>query len=307
MAIRDNVKGIVLVIISTILWALNGNVGSYLFKYKGITPEHLTMFRLIFAGLILLIYEYYTNKDEVFTIFREKSNSIRLVYFALCGLLAMQYGYFAAVKYSNAATATILQSMAPFIIVMITSIIQKKIPPKNIIFALIFALIGAFLLITHGKLDQLAITKLALIFGLLAATGSVSYNLSPISLQKRFSTTLIMGWAMFISGIGFMVAFRPLSIPILMTTSTILGIFFVVTFGTLFPFLFYLMGSKIIGAQRASILSLIEPVAATIIAVLFMGESFKKVDYIGIGLVIFALFLLNKPEKKLDLIHKIES
>ncbi|NLY45150.1 MAG: EamA family transporter [Tissierella sp.] len=299
MDIRNNVKGILLVIISTILWALNGNVGSYLFKYKGVTPDHLTMFRLIFAGLILLIYEYYSNND-LFDIFQEKSNSLRLIYFAFCGLLAMQYGYFAAVKYSNAATATILQSMAPFIIVIITSIIQKKIPSKNITFALVFALIGAFLLITHGNIDQLAITKLALIFGLLAAIGSVGYNLAPISLQKRYSTTLIMGWAMFISGVGFMVVFRPLNIPIVITVRTILGIFFVVTFGTLFPFLFYLMGSKIIGAQRASILSLIEPVAATIIAVLFMGEKFKKVDYIGIGLVVFALFLLNGPEKKLE-------
>lgn len=284
MIAKREVKGILLVVVSTILWAINGNVSSYLFKYTDVTPEHLTMFRLVFAGLILLTYEYSINKKEFLIIFKEKSDGLRLIYFAFLGLLAMQYGYFAAVKHSNAATATILQSLSPFFIVIITSINLKKFPSKNIVYALSFALIGAFLLITHGRIDQLAITKFALIFGLLAAMGSVNYNLSPISLQKIYSTRLIMGWAMLIAGTGFNVLFKPMAIPIEPTTNTVLGIIFVVFFGTLFPFLFYLIGSRIIGAQRASILSLIEPVAATIIAVVFMGESFKKVDYIGIGL-----------------------
>lgn len=39
------------------------------------------------------------------------------------------------------------------------------------------------------------------------------------------------------------------------------------------------MGAKIIGPQRASILSLIEPVASTIIAVVFMGAELVKIDF----------------------------
>ena len=293
---KSNIKGIFLVITSTFLWAINGNIGSYLFKYKGITPDHLTMFRLVFAGIILLVYEYFTNKRQIFSIFKVKSDLVRLLFFAFLGLLLMQYSYFYAVKHSNAGTATILQSLAPFIIVIITSIFKKRLPSRNIVFSLIFALIGVFLLITHGKFDQLAITTFALIFGLLSAIGCVYYNLSAVKLQRYYDTILIIGWAMFIAGIGFAITFRPLEVPIIFSGSTILGIIYVVMFGTLFPFLFYLTGSKIIGPQRASILSLVEPVASTVISVLFMGEVFIGVDYIGIALVIFALFLLTRPE-----------
>ncbi len=293
---RSN-KGILLVILSTILWAINGNMGSYLFKYKGITPEHLTMFRLVFAGLILLVYEHCTQKRQVFNIFKDKNNLNKLFFFAFFGILFMQYGYFAAIKYSNAATATTLQSLSPFIILVVTSIWMKKLPTKNIVLALLFALIGTFMLITHGKINELAITKAALFYGLLAAFGYANYNLISIPLQKKYKTSLIVGWGMFISGIGFTILFNPLSVPITMTFTTLLGIIYIVVLGTLFPLLFYLIGAKLIGIQKASILGLIEPVTSTIIAVLFLGENFIILDYTGIILVIFALYLLTSKKE----------
>ena len=295
---NSNIKGLIFVVLSTIMWAMNGNVGSYLFKNKGVTPEHLTMFRLIFAGLILLIHQYFTNRDKMFNIFHNSSEVLRLLYFSFCGILAMQYGFFVAVNYSNAATATILQSLAPFIIVIITSIINRKLPSKTVFLALIFAFVGAFFLITHGKFNQLAITKLALLFGVVAAFGSINYNLSSRGLQNKYSVILVIGWAMFISGTGFSLVFRPWIKPFLIDFSSILGIIFVAAFGTLFPFLLYLMGANIIGPQKASILSLIEPVMSTVIAVVFMGAELVKIDFLGIGLVVFALLLLTLPEIK---------
>ena len=290
------VQGLLLVLIAPILWAINGNIGSYLFKYKGITPEHLTMFRLVFSGIILIIIETYKKSKEVFVVFKDRSDLLRLLYFAFLGLMTMQYSYFAAVRFSNAATATIIQSLGPFIIVIITSIGAKKLPTKNITYALVFGLLGEFLLVTHGRLDQLAITPKALVFGLLAAIGLVNYNLSPIELQKKHDTSLIIGWAMLIAGIGFAIIFRPLETPIEYSLGTVFGIGYVVIFGTLIPFLSYLMGSKIIGPDKSSIITLIEPVMSTIIAVVFLNESFVFIDYIGMAVVIFALFVLSRPE-----------
>lgn len=291
-------KGVLLVVISTLLWAINGNIASYLFKNKSITPEHLTMFRLVFSGAILLVYEFYKNNWEVFKIFEEKHYLFRLIYFAIFGLLAMQYGYFVATKYSNAATATILQSLAPFFIVLIKSIDEKKLPKTNIIVSLFLALFGVFLFVTQGKIGQIVITKLAMVFGLIAAIGSVNYNLSSNSLQRKFNTKIIMAWAMVIAGILFTIFFRPFNSNFRLTFITTLGIIYVVLFGTLIPFLFYLIGVNLIGPEKASILCLLEPVVATLIAVIFLGEGFLVIDYIGIASVIVALFLLNRPEER---------
>ncbi|MEW8974283.1 MAG: DMT family transporter [Tissierellaceae bacterium] len=287
-----NTRGMLFVIISTVLWAINGNIGVYLFRDKGVTPEHLTMFRLVFSGVILLIYQYIYIREEVFNIFHNRDELIKLVYFAFCGILVMQYGYFVAVKHSNAATATILQSLAPFIIVIITSINYRRLPSKSVLIALIIALVGTFLIVTHGRVDQIAITKSAFIFGMIAVFGCVNYNLVFGALQEKYSTILVLGWAMTISGIGFSLVFRPWRTSLSMDIGSVLGILYVTLLGTLFPFLFHLTGLKNIGAQKASILSLVEPVMSTIIAVAFMGAKLFKIDFMGIGMVVCALLLL---------------
>lgn len=296
---RENIKGIALVVMSSILWSINGNFASYLFSSRDMTPDILTFYRLIISGMVLLTYEYIKSRKDIFLMFRDKRQFMKLLYFSFFGLLAMQYGYFAAVRYSNASTATILQSLAPFIIVIIVSIKTRMSPSKTIVFTLIFAFVGVFLLVTHGNFTKLYITSGALVFGLLAAFGSVNYTLSPKALQEKHSTVLVVGWAMFIAGLGFGLVFRPWKDIFIKDAVSIFGIIYVAIFGTLFPFLFYLMGCKIIGAQRTGILTLIEPVAATLIAVMVMGERFVFLDYVGITMVILALLLLTSEKKRI--------
>lgn len=299
---KSNLKGVALIITSAILWGINGNVGSFLFENKDINPDQMTMYRLIASGIILLIYNHMNNEDGLFNIFHKRQDRIRLIYFSFFGLLAMQYGYFSAIKHSNASTATILQSLAPFIILIIVSINSRKLPSRNISFALIISFIGAFFLITHGRLDGIVITKSALFFGFLAAFGKVNYDLSPGPLQAKFNTILIMGWAMLISGITFALVFKPWKTSFTVDFISIIGIIFVIILGTLLPFLFYLMGLKIIGAQRASIISLLEPVASTVIAVYFLNVKLHMFDYIGIIMVLLGLIILVLPERKKRLI-----
>lgn len=108
----------------------------------------------------------------------------------------------------------------------------------------------------------------------------------------KYSTILVLGWAMTILGIGFSLVFRPWRTSFLIDVRSILGILYVTLLGILFPFLFHLIGLKNIGAQKASVLSLVEPVMSTIIAVAFMGARLFKIDFMGIGMVVCALLLL---------------
>lgn len=284
--------------ISAILWAINGNIGSYLFTNKEMNPEHLTMFRLVFSGALLLIYQYKTNKDGLYEIFKNKSDLYSLIFFAFCGLLAMQYGYLAAIRHSNPATATVIQSVAPFIIVIITAVKRKKLPSKRLIISSVLAFIGVFFLVTHGRIDKLAITTLALLFGIVSAFGAVFYNLSSIKLQEKYSILFIMAWAMIFAGIGFSIVLRPWRIPFIVDLGSILGIIYVVLFGTLCPFVFYLFGSKIIGPQRASIITLLEPVISTFIVVVFMKGELLGFDFIGIIMVLVGLLALSTNKEK---------
>ena len=63
--------------------------------------------------------------------------------------------------------------------------------------------------------------------------------------------------------------------------------------GTILPFLLYLAAVKYAGSVYAGLLSSVEPVAATIVAAVFLGTSFPAIDILGFALVLSTLFILN--------------
>jgi len=66
---------------------------------------------------------------------------------------------------------------------------------------------------------------------------------------------------------------------------------------TVLPFLLYNKGLTYMEASRASIISTLEPVVATIIGIAIFNESITVLKVIGILLVVFAVSMLSKSKK----------
>ena len=84
--------------------------------------------------------------------------------------------------YGNAAVATVLQYMAPALIVIFLAIFRHRWPQRQELIAVILSLVGIVLLVTNGNLAQLQISEKTLFFGILSALGLVAYTLIPGSL-----------------------------------------------------------------------------------------------------------------------------
>ena len=133
--------GSVFCILSACLWGVSGAVGQYLFNQAGISPEWLVSARCLLTGLLLLVF-YQVKHGGVFSIWMDKQDRIGIIIFALGGMLFMQYGYFAAIAHSNAATATVLQYTAPVLIVVYLAFREKKLPTKLECIAVFGCLVG---------------------------------------------------------------------------------------------------------------------------------------------------------------------
>ena len=68
------------------------------------------------------------QRKRNFDIWKNKKDAKDMLLFSLIGMLFMQYGYFLAIGHSNAATATVLQYLAPVMIVIYVSIRYHKMP-----------------------------------------------------------------------------------------------------------------------------------------------------------------------------------
>lgn len=286
-------KGIILTLTGGCFWGLSGSCGQYLFQYKGVTAQWLVPIRLVLAGIFSLIILYSRQKTNIFSIWKNKSHSIQIVIFAVFGMMLCQYSYFAAIQKSNAGTATVLQYLGPAMILVYMCIKNKVPPKKNEIIAIMFALLGTFLLATHGNLNNLSISPSALFWGLLAALFLAVYTIQPAELLSYYDTTMVIGWGMLIGGLLLIVAFRPWNMDIIVDWQVVVTMIVIILFGTILSFTFYLEGVKYVGPTKASLYACIEPVSATIISILWLKVAFSWIDIIGFIFIISTIFILS--------------
>lgn len=291
-------KGFLLAIFAAIFWGISGTFGQFLFQERHINVEWLITVRMLASGVLLLVYSKIIEKESIAAVWKDWNDTILLLVFSITGIIAIQYTYFAAIKHSNAATATVLQYVGPIIIAVYLAIKHRRAPRSNELTAIFLAVAGTFLLVTHGDIQSLAISPLALILGLASAVALAVYTLQPIPLLAKYKATVVIGWGMLCGGLLFSFIKAPWMIAGIWDIYTVLSVLVIVVCGTLVAFTFYSYAVKTIGGQKASLLASAEPLSATLLAVFWLQTPFLLVDWVGSLCIISTIFLLSKKEKR---------
>ncbi|MBQ2904934.1 MAG: EamA family transporter [Clostridia bacterium] len=293
-------SGIILSLTGGIFWGFSGSCGQYLFTYHAVSSEWLVPIRMIATGIILLSVCAVKNKSKIFDVWKGRSNALRMAAFTVFGLILCQYAYFTAIEHSNAGTATVLQYLSPAMILIFMCLKNKKAPAIAEVIAIFLAVGGTFLIATGGNLSSFSITPAALIRGLLAAVFLVCYSLIPGRLLEISDTPTVLGWGMLTGGIVISFIFRPWEIMPVISLPLIGAVAGIVILGTVLAYSFYLEGIRLIGATKASIISSIEPVAATVISAVWLGTEFTFTDIIGFVMIISTVFIISLFNAKND-------
>lgn len=301
MQVSSRVRGFSMVIVAAMLWGVSGTVAQSLFHHYSFTTDWLTSVRLVASGVVLLLLSLMgENRQNVTRILRSGGDFVRLVVFGICGLMAVQYTYFASIEQGNAATATLLQYLGPLFLTLFLVLRYRKMPTVMQIVALVLALLGTFLLITNGKPGQLSIAPGAVIWGLLSAVALAFYTLYPKKLLDRWGSTVVLGWGMLIGGISLSAIAQPWQVTgQIWDVSSVLGLCFLVVFGTLIPFFLYLDSMRFIQPSEASILGCAEPLSAVVATVVWLHVSFGLFEWAGAACIIGTVIALsrNSPKK----------
>jgi drug/metabolite transporter (DMT)-like permease len=291
-------KGIILVVIAATLWGVSGTVAQYLFQQQGFSTSWLVVTRLIFSGVGLLFFSYSVGKQDIWSIWKSKQDILRLIIFGVLGMFGVQYTYFAAIEHGNAATATVLQYLAPVIIAGFLSIRGKKLPSKHEGVAILFALLGTYLLVTKGNIHSLSISLPAFFWGILSAFALAFYTLYPKDLLSKWGSLITVGWGMTVGGIGFSFIHPPWVFQGSWSLTSFVSVVFVVIFGTLIAFFCYMESLKYIQASEASLLACVEPLSAAFLAVAWLQVSFGPAEWIGSFLIIATIFILSAVKRQ---------
>lgn len=290
---RQPVKGFVFAIVAALIWGFSGNFGQFLFEQRNISFQWLVTLRLLCAGSMILIFALLQKNKDVWNIWKNKRDRTDLILFSFLGAFAVQFTFFAAIKHSNSATATVLQYAGPVFIAIYLAFVTKIKPEPKEYAAIFLAIIGTFLLVTHGSFASLSISPAALFWGLLSALSLAYYTVKPVNILRKYSSHIVIGWGMLLGGVAACFIH-----PVWQTGGqwdglTWLFVIFIVIFGSIISFNLYLLAVKMIGAQKTSLLASAEPLAATIVAVVWLKVAFLFMDWLGTICIVATILLLT--------------
>ena len=291
--------GFLLVIAGTIFWGIGGTVAQKLFQQFDVDVTWLVVVRLLIAGvLLLLLHTLQQGPAQIKAVWTTKATAIRIIIFGLIGMLAVQYTYMASIHHGNAAVATLLQYIAPVFIIIYLVLRKQTHFSKNDFITILLALIGCFFLLTNGSLATLSVPMPAIIWGLLSAVALAFYTLYAVPLLKQFDAIVIVGWAMIIGGLGLSIVKQPWDANFTaFTIEAYLYLLFIIIFGTMLAFWFYVQSLKSLSAKETSLLGSLEPLSAVLATVFWLQVPFGMFQWIGTGCLLLMIAILAFSKK----------
>nr|WP_051556663.1 DMT family transporter [Alkalihalobacterium bogoriense] len=292
--------GFVLVLLGASFWGIGGTVAQRLFQESHVPVEWLVSVRLLLAGIVMIILALlFKTREKVFQIWKDKQAVFQLFIFGIFGMLAVQYTYMASINLGNAAVATLLQYQAPlFIIFYLVLTKVSKLRGKDIV-AVCLALSGSLLLLTNGVFHTLSVPLASVIWGILSGVALAFYTLYAGNLLSKWGSLNIIGWAMIIGGASLAILHPPWKIEAThWGGDTIIYLGFVIVFGTMLAFWFYLESLKYLKPQETSLLGSVEPLAAIITSVLWLNISFGFYQVIGTVFILAMVLYLSLTKEK---------
>lgn len=295
---KTNVKGAVLATVGGILWGLSGSVGQYLFMYENMDSRWLVPVRMGASALILFIFCFFRYGRRTFEPWKTKQNVKDLLFYGIFGISCCQLLYYITIQLSNAGAATILQDLAPIFILIFTCIIEKRGPRFLEVGAISLAMIGVFLITTHGSGMSASIPLLALLAGIGCSISVMIYNVAPRRLLKQYPSPILQSWAFLMGCVLFGCSFQIWKMTYVPSLRAVLGIAFIVVVDNILAFSFYMEGVKLIGASKAVLYGFTEPTTAALVTFLFMNSPFTFWDGVGFACIFAMLVLISINENR---------
>jgi drug/metabolite transporter (DMT)-like permease len=282
------------------LWAVNGVISKVIIESGGIAAPRLTEVRTTGAFLILAAALALARPESLRV---RRSELPVLLTFGVLGLAFVQWFYFEAISRLDIGVALLIQYIAPVLVALWARFAYHEPVRRRIWAALALSILGIALLVelwsglTLDGLGVAAALGSAVTFAvyILSAERAVTRR-DPVSLVCYGFLLASIFWAILQPWTSFPVErvdesvsllgrLEDLSLPVWLLTG------WMVVLGTIVPFALLAASLRHIPASRAAITAMFEPVAATVFAYAWLGESLTAFQLIGALVVLGAILL----------------
>ena len=282
-----------------------GGVAAKVLREADMDAFRLTQIRSTGAGLILLAFAIIKGKDQL----RARKEEIKdLLLFGIIGVAAVTSFYFFAIKYLFVSVALIIEFTASIWIALYLKFVKKKHISPIMWLGIACAFFGLVLVSQIWSGSTLHPLGVAVAF---ADAFALSYYFITAERLTQTRTSLsLMTWGIGVAAIFWAIILPWWTFPFeYLTDSYSLSgnlseynapgwalLLWIVIIGTVIPYLLTVTGIRELSAGTSSVIGMIEPIFAGVIAWIILNEALSGVQLIGCAVVLLGIYLADRAK-----------
>jgi drug/metabolite transporter (DMT)-like permease len=288
-----------LLIVPPLMWAGNAVISRAVLADGSMPPLALSFWRWLLATLILALMV----RGQLLSEWPKVRQHFRfIVFLALTSVTAYNTLLYQALQTTPAVNVVIVAASLPAVTILLSWLWLKERPGGLALLGLGVSFTGLITVIARGELQRiLAFSFQPGDLWVLAAT--LSWGVYSVALRRHptgIKPLVLLTWLALI-GTPFLLPLHILELigghaPAL-TLSNLLAVLYVALFASVVAYICWNQGVIRLGAGLAGQFTYLTPVFAAILAVVFLGESFRLYHALGLGLIFsgIALASLKRP------------
>ena len=293
-----------LVISASMGFALGG-VAAKVLREADMDAFRLTQIRSTGAGLILLAFAIIKGKDQL----RARKEEIKdLILFGIIGVAAVTSFYFFAIKYLFVSVSLIIEFTASIWIALYLKFVRKKHISPIMWLGIACAFFGLILVSQIWSGSTLHPLGVAVAFA--DAFALAYYFITAERLTQTRTSLSLMTWGIGVAAIFWAIILPGWSFPFeYLTDSYSLSgnlsgynapgwalLLWIIIIGTVIPYLLTVTGIRELSAGTSSVIGMIEPIFAGVIAWIILNEALSGIQLVGCAVVLFGIYLADKAK-----------
>lgn len=284
-------RGSAAIIFACLLWGTTGTAASFT---PDVSPLATGAFAMGVGGLLLVLCSLKNlRKDNA-----KLLSQYRLLLVGGLSVAVYPLAFYSSMRLSGVAIGTVVSlASAPFFTVLLECLISKKSVSNKWLISFAIGVVGIILLAT-GKIDiaqyetQVMEHYLGIILGLLAGLSYALYSwTAKCMISKDIHSKSAMAGMFGLAAVLLLPSLILTGDNLFATTSNSLVALYMAIIPMFLGYVLFGYGLNYIEASQATLLTLLEPAVATVMAVLIVGEKFSLIGWLGISLILLCLLL----------------
>lgn len=288
---KSSLSAVLCVIAASVLWGTTGTASAFI---PDVSPLAVGAFSMGAGGVLLVL----NAKNNLLSDRQKLFSQPSLLFIGSLCVAIYPLAFYSSMRLAGVAIGTVISiASAPFFTIIMERLISNKIVTSRWVVSFIFGVVGVIFL-TLGKTQYLDINAqannriLGILLGLVAGLTYATYSWTARQMIENGVNSKSAMASMFgLSAILLLPSLLLTGENLFLDAKHISVALYLAIAPMFFGYLLFGQALRVIEASKATLITLLEPIVATILATIIIGETFSPIGWLGMSLMIGCLLL----------------